>query len=79
MSPITEKGFGFLPMIKVGGVPLDVSVTGKQKNDKILVLCEEESDFILKTLIPKMISDMKLNQFKVEELSENPVLFLPVI
>ena len=37
------SGFSFPSMIKVGGVPMAAvpSVTGKPKEDKILVLCEE--------------------------------------
>ena len=58
------NGFSFPSMIKTGGVPVAAvpSVTSKQNNDKILVLCEEDSDFILKTFVevPKMIPVMKL-------------------
>jgi hypothetical protein len=50
------------------------SVTGKQKNDKILVLCEEDSDFILKTFesSEKDSGYEVKNQFKVEELRREP-------
>ena len=70
------NGFSFPSMIKVGGVPVAAvpSVTGKQKNDKILVLCEEDSDFILKTFESSENDsgyEVK-NQFKVEELRREP-------
>ena len=70
------SGFSFPSMIKVGGVPMAAvpSITDKRKEDKILVLCEEDSEYVLKTFVSSGNDsgyEVK-DQFKVEELRREP-------
>ena len=71
-----ESGFSFPYMIKVDGVPLAAlpSVTGKQKDDKILVLCEQDSDFNLMTFVGSENGSgyEPNNQYEIEELRREP-------
>ncbi len=71
-----ESGFSFPYMIKVDGVPLAAlpSVTGKQKDDKILVLCEQDSDFILMTFVGSENGSgyEAKNQYEIEDLRREP-------
>jgi len=71
-----EGGFSFPLMIEVGAVPLVAlpSAAAREKDSKILVLCEQDSEFILKTFeISENGSNYEItNQFVVEALKREP-------
>ena len=69
------KGFTFPLMVEMKGVPLTAvpAHSGKGKDDKLIVLCELESDFYLKTY--EWSSDNKFevtNEYEVNDLKRDP-------
>ena len=69
------KGFSFPLMVEMEGIPIAAvpAHSGKEKDDKLIVLCELESDFYLKTY--EWSSDNKFevtNEYEVKDLKRDP-------
>ena len=69
------KGFIFPLMVEMKGVPLAAvpAHSGKGKDDKLIVLCELESDFYLKTY--EWSSDNKFEvtyEYEVKDINRDP-------
>ena len=69
------KGFSFPLMVEMEGVPLSAvpAHSGKGKDDKLIVLCELESDFFLSTY--EWSSDNKFeltHDYEIKEINRDP-------
>ena len=70
-----EKGFSFPLMIEVGAVPLATlpSISGNGKDDKVLVLCELDSEFYLKTFEWSTSNKFTVvHEYEIEEIKREP-------
>ena len=69
------KGFSFPMMIELDGIPLAAvsTNTGKGKDDKLLVLCERDSDFYLKTFESSSDNKFKVtHEYEVKDIKREP-------